>query len=85
MSEAQLRNRVRHFLRQEAVARSGGDINYNPGLLMGDGIKKKRAAPAHEGNVEALKKWQKHLKAYRKLHPNMSFREQQQKAKASYH
>ena len=84
MSEAQLRNRVRHFLRQEAVARSGGDINYNPGLLMGDG-KKKRAAAAHEGNVTALNAWQKHLKKYRKLHPDMPFKEAQQKAKATYH
>ena len=40
MSEEQLRDRVRHFLQKEAEVRSGGDINFNPGLLMGDGRKR---------------------------------------------
>ena len=85
MSEEQLRARVRHFLRQEASARTGGDINYNPGLLMGDGKKKRKSRKGGEGNPKALNKWQKHLNAYRKQHPKMPFREAQQKAKASYY
>ena len=101
--EQHLRARVRHFLEKEAIARSGGDLNFNSGLLLGDGRKKrrggdlnyndglllgdgrkKRRGGASAGNPKALERWQKHLRAYRKEHPGISYREAQKRAKATF-
>lgn len=98
-----LRSRVRHFLKEEAKVRSGGDLVYNPGLLIGDGRKKRRGGdmPEDQGlligdgrrkrrggaspqSIKALEKWQKHLQAYRREHPGMSYREAQKRAKATF-
>jgi hypothetical protein len=108
MDPEYLRQRVRHFLAKEAMARSGGDLNYNPGLLIGDGRKRAVGRPrkvgrptlkavkrrkavggarpkkAAKGNMAALSEWRKFFDGYRRRHPNMAYREAQQKAAAEY-
>ena len=102
MSEAQLRERVRHFLRKEAEARSGmgmgGDLNYNPGLLIGDGRrpgrprKVGRPKVVHHraqkggavGNPHALSEWRHFFEKYRLAHPHLPYRQAQKMAAAAY-
>lgn len=57
MDAEYLRQRVRHFLAKEAMARSGGDLNYNPGLLLGDGRKRPVGRPRKVGrpSLKAVK------------------------------
>ena len=55
MDAEYLRQRVRHFLMKEANARSGGDLNYNPGLLLGDGRKRKVGRPTKAAVARRVK------------------------------
>lgn len=99
MDSDYLRQRVRNFLMKEAQIRSGGDLNYNPPMLLGDGkrvgrprkvgrpkIVKHRAVKKVGGSKQsdALADWRLFFEKYRRKHPNMPYREAQKKAAVEY-